>query len=71
VASGRVVAPMVSAEEEVMLNAKVAVCGGALESLAWIVAEKLPPAVGIPPMVPVEGLIVRPAGSDPATTDHA
>jgi hypothetical protein len=43
----------------------VAVCAGELESFTCTVNEKVPEAVGVPLIVPVEAVKDKPAGSEP------
>ena len=40
-----------------------------VESTTWVVKEKSPAVVGVPVIAPVEELIVRPGGSDPAVIE--
>src|ERR1700674_557609 len=47
----------------------VAVCAvGVEESVTWTVKEKVPIAVGVPAIVPVEAFSSNPGGNEPVTT---
>jgi hypothetical protein len=48
-------------------NGSELVCAGVLESLTVIVKLVVPVAVGLPEMMPLAGLRVRPAGRLPVT----
>jgi hypothetical protein len=48
----------------------VAVCTGLPASLTRAVKLKVPPAVGVPAMAPLEVLSDKPAGRDPLAMDH-
>src|SRR5579859_2356768 len=52
------------------VNAWLAVCGEAVESLTWIVNGKLPACVGVPEIWPLDAPSVKPPGSAPELTDH-
>jgi hypothetical protein len=56
----------------VMLKSLEAVAGvGVAESVTWTVNEKVPAAVGVPEMTPVEAFRVRPPGNVlPEAIDH-
>lgn len=46
-------------------------CAGTAESVTENISETaLAEAVGVPPIVPVDALSVRPAGSEPEVTDQ-
>jgi hypothetical protein len=51
-------------------KAFVAVAGAAALSLTSTVKLELPTAVGVPPIAPVDASKDKPAGSEPALTDH-
>jgi hypothetical protein len=51
-------------------SAWLAVCCGLLKSAACTVKLKVPAAVGVPEITPVDGSSDNPPGSDPELTDH-
>ena len=54
--------------EIVMLLLAVTVNGTALASVSWTTNAKVPVAVGVPEICPVEALNDRPGGNDPLAT---
>jgi hypothetical protein len=54
-----------------ILSAIVALCAvGELESVTLAVKLKVPAALGVPEICPVEALRLKPVGNDPALTLH-
>lgn len=57
----------VTGTETIIPNAFVVVCAvGVVESVTLIVKSKVPEAVGVPEIWPLEGFRLRPPGSAPA-----
>ena len=53
-----------------MLSDLLAVCTGLPASLTWTVKLNVPVALGVPVIVPLLGLSVRPGGNVPLVRDH-